>query len=93
MCVLIAWWICSDNCWWSVFGKTPAKNGPSPGPPVHDDLVARDFTAAAPNELCLTDITEHKTAEGTLYLCAVKALCSGQIVGYSIDRRVKARLG
>jgi transposase InsO family protein len=29
------------------------------GPPVHDDLVGRDFTAAAPNELWLTDITEH----------------------------------
>jgi hypothetical protein len=43
-----------------------------PGPPVHDDLVERDFTAAAPNELWLTDITEHPTAEGKHYLCAVK---------------------
>ncbi|MFP3581515.1 hypothetical protein SB659_18285 [Arthrobacter sp. SIMBA_036] len=35
-----------------------------PWPPVHDDLVERDFTAAAPNELWPTDITEHPTAEG-----------------------------
>lgn len=29
------------------------------GPPVHDDLVQRDFTADGPNQLWLTDITEH----------------------------------
>jgi hypothetical protein len=63
-----------------------------PGPPVHDDLVARDFTAAAPNELWLTDITEHPTAEGKLYLCAVKDVYSGRIVGYSMDSRMKSSL-
>lgn len=42
------------------------------GPPVHDDLVNREFTADAPNQLWLTDITEHWTAEGKLYLCASK---------------------
>jgi transposase InsO family protein len=31
--------------------------GRKPGPPVHDDLVLREFTAAAPNLLWLTDIT------------------------------------
>jgi transposase InsO family protein len=48
---------------------------------VHDDLVVRRFTAAAPNTLWLTDITEHPTAEGKLYLCAVKDVHSGRIVG------------
>jgi putative transposase len=39
---------------------------------VHDDLVLRDVTAPAPNALGLTDIiTEHSTAAGQLYLCAV----------------------
>ena len=52
-------------------------------PPAHDDLVGRDFTAAAPNQLWLTDITEHRTGEGKLYLCAVKDVCSNRIVGYS----------
>ncbi len=55
------------------------------GPPVHDDLVGRDFTAAAPNQLWLTDITEHRTDEGKLYLCAIKDVDSNRIVGYSID--------
>ena len=62
------------------------------GPPAHDDLVRRDFTAEGPNELWLTDITEHRTDEGKLYLCAVKDVFSGRIVGYSIDERMKASL-
>ena len=66
--------------------------GLKPGPAVHDDLVRRDFTANAPNELWLTDITEHRTDEGKLYLCAVKDAFSGRIVGYSIDSRMKASL-
>ncbi|GAB3669501.1 hypothetical protein GCM10027596_41450 [Nocardioides korecus] len=40
----------------------------------------------------LTDITEHWTAEGKLYLCAVKDVYSNRIVGYSIDSRMKSRL-
>ena len=38
------------------------------------------------------DITEHKTAEGKLYCCAIKDAFSGKIVGYSIDSRMKSRL-
>ena len=62
------------------------------GPPVHDDLVQRDFTADGPNQLWLTDITEHWTGEGKLYLCAIKDVWANKIVGYSIDSRMKARL-
>ena len=36
------------------------------GLPVHDDLIARRFTAAAPDRLWLTDITKHPTTDGTL---------------------------
>ncbi len=87
-----AWQICHANQWWSAFGKKRGKNGKNPGPPVHDDLVQRGFTADAPNELWLTDITEHKTGEGKLYLCAIKDVYSNRIVGYSIDSRMKSRL-
>src|SRR5699024_6720259 len=52
----------------------------------------RDFTADDVNELWLTDITEHWTDEGKLYLCAIKDAFSGRIVGYSISDRMKARL-
>ncbi len=91
MCDRTAWRICSENGWWSVFGKKRGKNG-KPGPPAHEDLVERDFTAAGPNQLWLTDITEHPTGEGKLYMCAVKDVWSGRIVGYSIDARMKSRL-
>ena len=40
----------------------------------------------------MTDITEHWTDEGKLYLCAIKDLHSNRIVGYSIDSRMKASL-
>jgi transposase InsO family protein len=85
------WKICRDNGWWSVFGKKKSKAS-KPGAPAHDDLVQRDFTAAGPDELWLTDITEHWTREGKLYLCAIKDVWSNRIVGYSIDSRMKARL-
>jgi transposase InsO family protein len=63
-----------------------------PGPPVHDDLVRRNFTAGHPNQTRLTDITEHPTGDGKLYLCAIKDVWSGRIVGYSMDSRMKAGL-
>ncbi|MBO4206443.1 DDE-type integrase/transposase/recombinase [Micromonospora echinofusca] len=88
-----AWRICSGNGWWSAFGKRRRRGkGGKPGPPVHDDLVCRDFTADGPNRLWLADITEHHTGEGKLYLCAIKDAWSHRIVGYSIDSRMKSRL-
>jgi transposase InsO family protein len=83
--------LCSQQRIWSVFAK---RRGPSrkAGPPVHDDLVDRQFNAAAPNLLWLTDITEHPTGEGKLYLCAITDVHSNRIVGYSIDSRMKASL-
>lgn len=95
-----AWRITSENGWWSVFGKKKGK-GKRPGPPVHDDLCAvtddegrtrHVFTATGPNQLWLTDITEHWTDEGKLYMCAVKDVYGNKIVGYSIGPRMKARL-
>src|SRR5699024_3396065 len=52
----------------------------------------RDFIADDVNELWLTDITEHPTDEGKLYLCAIKDVFSDRIVGYSMDSRMKSRL-
>ena len=87
-----AWRICSANGWWSAFGKKKRGKGKKVGPPVHDDLVKRDFTSDAPNQLWLGDITEHWTGEGKLYLCAFKDVYSNRIVGYSISDRMKSRL-
>jgi transposase InsO family protein len=57
-----------------------------------EDRVNRKFTAATPNQLWLTDVTEHKTREGTLYCCVVLDMCSRRIVGWAIDRRNDAVL-
>lgn len=62
--------------------------------------MKRDFTADDVSELWLTDIppqaggapSEHWTDEGRLYLCAIKDVFSGRIVGYAISDRMKARL-
>jgi transposase InsO family protein len=87
-----AWRICSDNRWWSAFGKKKRGKNGKPGPPVHDDLVERNFTADSPNLLWLADITEHSTGDGKLYLCAIKDVFSNRIVGYSMDARMKSTL-
>jgi len=83
--------LCSQQRIWSVFAKKRGLNRKS-GPPVHDDLIGRDFTAPAPDLRWLTDITEHRTDEGKLYLCAIKDVYSNRIVGYSIGSRMKASL-
>ncbi|MBX7132465.1 MAG: hypothetical protein K1X67_07280 [Fimbriimonadaceae bacterium] len=62
MAVRTGWRICSNNGWWSAFGKPKHGKAKRPGPPVHDDLVQRDFTASAPNQIWVGDITEHQTA-------------------------------
>lgn len=80
--------------------KKKGKSG-RPGPPVHDDHLAFQdkhgrvrhvFSATRQNQVWLTDITEHQTGEGKLYLCAVKDAFSNRIVGYSIDNRMRSSL-
>jgi len=85
------WRLCSQTQLWSVFAKRRGLSRKA-GPPVHDDLVDREFSAPATNVVWLTDITEHLTAEGKLYLCAVKDVCSNRIVGYSMGDRMTAAL-
>lgn len=89
-----AWRITGAHGWWSAFGKKRGKNGRKPSPAVHDDLCtvaaengrARlEFTADGPNQLWLT---EHWTAAGKLYLCAIKDVFANKIVGYSIGSRM-----
>lgn len=67
-------------------------SGTRAGPPVHDDLVRRDFTAAAPNILWLTDITEHPTGEGKPNMAAVLDVFSKRVVGYATGDRMTAPL-
>ena len=87
------WRICADNGWWASFSrKNRGRPARTPTLPAHEDLVRRQFTAEGPNRLWLTDLTEHPTAEGKLYVCAIKDAWSNRIVGYAIDERMTARL-
>jgi transposase InsO family protein len=83
--------LCAQQRIWSAFSKRRGLNRKA-GPPVHEDLVQRGFTAGRLDRIWLTDITEHPTAEGKLYLCALKDTCSNRIVGYSMDSRMTAGL-
>lgn len=85
------WKICHTGGIVSVHSRRRGRSL-RPGPAVHDDLVQRRFTADVPNRVWLTDITEHPTAEGVLYMCAVKDVWSRRIVGYSIADRMTSRL-
>ncbi len=94
------WRLCSTQQIFSLHSKKRGLNR-KPGPPVHEDLLkvtdqhgrpTHDFTATGPNQKWLTDITEHPTGQGKLYLCAVKDCYSNRIVGYSIDSRMKSSL-
>ena len=88
------WRICAANRWWASFAKRRNRKAETGrrAAAAHDDLVARDFTALGPNELWVTDLTEHWTSEGKVYLCAIKDLWSNRIVGWAIDSRMKARI-
>lgn len=50
-----------------------------------DDLVDRNFTRTGPDQLWVTDITEHRTREGKVYCAVVLDVFSRRIVGWSID--------
>ena len=63
-----------------------------PMPAVHDDLVRRRFQADEPDRLWLTDITEHPTREGKVYLAAVLDVFSRRIVGWSIADHLRSEL-
>jgi transposase InsO family protein len=68
-------------CWprptrWSL---TQAAPGTVP------DLVGREFTAAAPGEKLVGDITYIHTGEGWLYLATVIDCCTKEVIGYAMD--------
>jgi len=63
-----------------------------PARPSYPDLVERSFTAAAPNQLWVADITQHYTSEGWLYLAVIIDLFSRIIAGWSMSDRPVADL-
>ena len=60
--------------------------------PVADNILDRDFTATAPNQKWLTDITYIPTREGWLYLAAVLDVFSRRVVGWSMSEQIDTEL-
>jgi putative transposase len=56
------------------------------------DLVDRDFSAAAPNQLWVADITFIPTAAGFLYLAVVLDAFSRRIVGWAMANHLRTEL-
>jgi putative transposase len=59
---------------------------------IAKNLLNRDFTASRPDEKYVGDITYIWTSEGWLYLAVVLDLFSRKIVGWALDKQMKALL-
>lgn len=56
------------------------------------DLVNRDFTAAAPNLLWVTDLTYVPTRAGMAYVCFITDVFSRRIVGWSVTSHMRKEM-
>src|SRR5207248_4359216 len=65
--------------------KRRLPRSPHVGGVASPDLVRRQFCREAPDQLWMTDITEHPTREGKIYCCVVLDACLRRAVGWSID--------
>ena len=60
--------------------------------PVFDNLLQQNFSASAPNQKWVGDITYLWTEEGWLYLAVIIDLFSRQVIGWSMSERMTADL-
>ena len=60
--------------------------------PIAPNLLERDFTATAPNQKWVTDITYLWTSEGWIYLAVIIDLFSRAVIGWSMSPNMKADL-
>lgn len=65
---------------------------PDPGMPRHPDLVGRDFTATAPNQLWVTDLTFVPTWAGVAYVCFIIDAYSRTIVGWRVASHMRTTM-
>jgi len=56
------------------------------------DLVDRQFSRDLPNQLWVTDLTEHPTREGKIFCCVVLDAFSKMAVGWAIDSSANTAL-
>lgn len=60
--------------------------------PVADNLLKRDFTATAPNQKWVGDITYIPTEEGWLYLAVILDLFSRRVIGWAMSQNIDQQL-
>ena len=60
--------------------------------PIYDNVLNRDFTTRAINQKWAGDITYIHTVEGWLYLAVIIDLHSRAVIGWSMNKRMKASL-
>jgi len=60
--------------------------------PIAANVLARQFTTAAPNVAWVTDITYIPTGEGWLYLAAILDLYSRAVVGWAMNTEITRQL-
>lgn len=58
----------------------------------HPDLVGRDFTATAPNQLWVTDLTHVPTWTGMGYVCFITDAYSRMIVGWRVAANMRTQI-
>lgn len=59
---------------------------------ISPNRLNRDFSATAPNQKWVSDITYIWTAEGWIYLCVIIDLYSRKVVGWSVSSRIDTNL-
>ncbi len=72
--------------------KGPRTTVPGAGPDTRADHVQRDFTASAPNELWVADITYIKTHSGWVYAAFVLDVFSRLVVGWQLSTSLRTDL-
>jgi transposase InsO family protein len=60
--------------------------------PIAPDRLRRSFTATAPNQIWLADLTYVRTAEGWLFLAAIIDMFTRKVVGWSMRETLHAEI-
>ncbi len=72
--------------------RSARKTENDPSSPIAPNLLMRDFSASAPNQKWMTDMTFVATHEGWLYLAGVIDAYSRRLVGWAMGKRHDATL-
>ena len=73
-------------------GKRVRTTKADPTAPRHPDLVKRQFTATAPNQLWVTDLTFVPTWAGVAYVCFITDAHSRMIVGWRVASHMRTTM-